>query len=210
MNGSAWVKYVHCSSSITTKASIYKKPLPLSTLHPILNHSIDKLHMPIRIRLGPLIIIVQSIRPDVSTSAVDLRIRPIPCPQQSRSTGPVVRRTPRVEAIGLTNTQRVRDLVHGGPLVHVRPVGSEAQVAVVVCLGGGDARGVGDTYRLGYRGVFGVAGGGEAHGVLDLGVGVALVGSRVGGFRKGPVDGGVGGGGGGHKGGGDEGELHGG
>lgn len=69
----------------------------------------------------------------------------------------------------------------------VRGVGAEAQVAVVVCFGGGDAGRVGDADSFGDGGCEAlVPGYGGGHGGIDAGVGCGLVGGRVGGALQGP------------------------
>jgi len=132
--------------------------------------------MPHRIRLTPLIVVVQPVRPDMSPSTVNLGIAPIPGLQQLRRTGPVIRAASRIKRPGLTDPQRVRDLMEGGPLVHVRPVGSEADVAVEVAVGCLDA---GHVLRCdGLGGTGGepvVARHGRRHGGFDFGVGIGLV-----------------------------------
>lgn len=50
-------------------------------LQPILDHSVNELHMPIRICLAPLIVVIQPIRPDVTTTTIDHRALSIPTPQ---------------------------------------------------------------------------------------------------------------------------------
>ena len=81
----------------------------------------------------------------------------------------------------------MRDLVQGGALGLVRGVGAEAQVAVVVRFGGGDAGGVGDADGFGDGGGEAlVAGYGGGHGGVDARVGGGLVGGWVGGTLEGP------------------------
>lgn len=180
--------------------------LPASPLHPIPNHSIDKLHMPIRIRLTPFSIIIQPIRPNMAPPTVDHRTGAIPAPQQRQRRPPVPRRALGIESVSLANAQGVADFVHGGALVHVGSVGAEAEVAVKaknsirncttgkslrVCLlgfSGGHARYIGDADVLSSGAEAVVARDGEAHGGFDFGVGIALVGAGVGYFGKGPCE----------------------
>lgn len=74
-------------------------------------------------------------------------------------------------------------------------VGAEAQVAVVVCFGGGDAGGVVDADGFGDGGCEAlVAGYGGGHGGVDARVGCLLVGGWVGGALERPGYGRCGGG----------------
>ena len=86
--------------------------------------------MPIRIRLAPLGIIIQPIRPNMAAPTVNHRAGTIPTPQQRQRGPPVPGCALGVERVGLPDAQGVADFVHGGALVHVGPVGAEAEVAV--------------------------------------------------------------------------------
>lgn len=155
-------------------------PDPQSASQPVRKHGIDELAVPVRVRLGPLIVIVETIRPDVTAAAVDDRRRAVPRPQQRRGRGPVVGGAPRVEALRLPDAERVGDLVERRALVHVRPVGAEADVAVEVAVGRRHAGHVlhGDGLVRARRQPV-VPGHGQVHGVLDAAVGVCLVLGRV-------------------------------
>jgi hypothetical protein len=143
--------------------------------------------MPIRIRLAPLVVIIQPIRPNMTAPTINLRTCPIPTPQQRQRTPPIPRRTLAIKRRRLPNAQRVRDFVHGCALVHVCAVGAEAQVAVEVGLRGGHAGRVGDADGFGGGRVFGVARDGVLHGERDACVRVGLVGCGVGGACERPV-----------------------
>ena len=95
--------------------------------------------MPIRITLTPLSIIIQPIRPDMPAATINLCTGPIPRLQQPRRRRPVIRRAPRGKRLCLADAQRVRHLVQRRALVHVGPVGAEADVAVEVAVGRGHA-----------------------------------------------------------------------
>lgn len=145
--------------------------------------------MAIGIRLTPLIVIVQAIRPDVSSSTVDLRTGSIPRLEQSGRARPVVRRAPLVECSSLANAQCVRDLVHGCTFIHVGTIRTKPEVAVEVGLGGGHAWLVVDADGLVGAGVAVVAGDGETHGRIYAVVRVLLVGGGIAGSDNGPVQG---------------------
>jgi hypothetical protein len=93
------------SSSSQPHKTIYKTPihLPASPLHPIPNHSIDELHMPIRIRLTPLSVVIQPIRPNMAPPTVNHRTSAIPAPQQRQRGSPVPRCALGVERVGLAD-----------------------------------------------------------------------------------------------------------
>lgn len=131
--------------------------------------------MTVPIRLAPLRLVVKAVGPKVAAAAADGSRGAIPRPQQRQRGGPVARGAQRVEVGGLADAQRVRDLVHRGALGHVRPVRAEPEVSVVVGLGGGHARRVGDPDGLvGVREAV-VARHRERHRRLDAAVGVGLV-----------------------------------
>lgn len=117
---------------------------------------------------------------------INLRRAAIPTPQQRQSSLPIPTCAQPVKVRRLPDAQSVADLVHRRALVHVCAVAAEAQVAVVVCLGGGDAGRVGDAHSFGERGVLRVACGGALHGEGDARVGVGLVSGGVGGFSQCP------------------------
>jgi hypothetical protein len=151
--------------------------------------------MPIRIRLTPLRLIIQPIRPNMTPPTINLRARPIPAPQQRQRSLPIARRTLPIKRRRLPNPKCVADLVHRRPLSHVCAVRPEAQVTVVGRFGGGDARCVGDANGFAEGGILCVAGDGVLHGEGDARVGVGLVGRGVGGPGQGPVEGSGGAGG---------------
>lgn len=76
----------------------------------------------------------------MASSAVNLGTCAVPGPQERRCCSPVVGCALGVEGRGLADAQRVRYLVHGRAFGHVRSVGAESDVAVVVAVSRGDAR----------------------------------------------------------------------
>jgi len=142
--------------------------------------------MSIRIRLTPLGLVIQPIRPKVRTPTTNLRTRTIPAPQQRQRSLPIPRLALAIKRRRLPDAQRMANLVHRSALRHVAAVRAEAQVAVVRGLGGGDAGRVVDFYDFGGVGVLGVAEHGFLHCGFDFGVGVFLVGGGGGGLLEGP------------------------
>ena len=137
--------------------------------------------MPVAVGLAPLVVVVQPIRPDVAPSAVDLGALAVPRLEQRSGLGPVVGRAPRVERLCRADAEGVGDLVERGPLVHVRPVGSEPDVSVEVAVGRLNAGDVlGRDLLVGAGGEPVVAGHRQLDGRLDAGVGVGLVRGWVG------------------------------
>ena len=124
-------------------------------------------------------------------TTIDLRTPAIPTPQQRRRPGPIIRTTPLIKSLRLPNPQGMRDLVQRRALVHVAPVGAEADVAVEVAVCGLDGGDV--LHRDGFAGAGGqavVARHGGVHGGFDAPVGVGLVGCGVLGALELPGDGG--------------------
>lgn len=150
-----------------------------SVSHAISKHSVDQLSMAVSILLAPLVLKVETIGPEVATSAADLSILPVPLLQERVRRGPVARRALGVEGGRLAHAERVRDLVHRRALRHVGPVRAESEIAVVVRLGRGNPGRVGDP-----DGLVGVC---EAfvpldrgrHGLLDAIVCVGFVRART-------------------------------
>ena len=167
----------------------------LISSHPVIQHRLHQKTVPITRLRTPLRLIIQPIRPKVPASTVDLRALPIPAAQQRQRLRPVPARAAVVESLPLAHAQRVRDLVQRRALRLVRGVGAEAQVAVVVRLGGRHARRVVDADGLGDgRREALVAGHGRGHGGVDARVGGGLVGGGVRGALEGPGYGCCGGG----------------
>lgn len=167
---------------------------PCSPLHPIGKHSVNQLNMAVPIRLAPLGLVVQAVRPEMPASAVNLGTSAVPRSKKRRRRWPVVRGALLIEGRRLAHTERVRDLVHGRALRHVGPVRAEPEVPVVVGLGRGHAGRVVDADGLASVRVAGVPRDGLLHSRLDLSVRIRLVARRVGGFLQRPIYGCRGGG----------------
>ena len=166
--------------------------------------------MSVRIRLAPLIVVIQTIRPEVRSTTANLRTRSIEAPKQRQSRLPVTRGTQRVKVGSLTNAKSVRNLVHRRALRHVGTVGAESQIAVVVRFRSRDTRRVGylDVFRAFRIAVSAVTRNGELHRSVDLRICVVLVGGGVGGLLDGVGEGGARGRGGVCDYGEDQRELH--
>jgi hypothetical protein len=136
--------------------------------------------MPIRIRLTPLSVVVQTIRPKVTSTTANLCACAIPAPQQRQRSLPITCCALAVKRRRLPYAKRVADFMHRGTFIHVAAVRPEAQVAIVVGFGGGDARAIRDADGFAGRGVFAIAGDSLLHSEGDARVGVCLVCSRVG------------------------------
>lgn len=82
--------------------------------------------MPNRIRLTPLRLIIQTVRPNVAPSTINLRTRSIPTSQQWQRSPPIPRRALAIKRRRLPNAQRMADFMHGRALRHIRSVRAEA------------------------------------------------------------------------------------
>lgn len=142
--------------------------------------------MPLPIRLTPLIIIIQSIRPKMPPTTINLSTLPIPRPQQRRRLRPIIRTTLGIKRLRLPHPKRMRNLVQRRALIHVRAVRPETNIPAEAAIGRLHARVVLDGEGLvGALGKTVVAVGGSGDGALDALVGVLLVGRGVGGFADG-------------------------
>lgn len=132
--------------------------------------------MPICIRITHLTLKIQPIRPKMAPSTTNRRTRPIKRLKQRRGRRPIIRVTPFRETGRRADTQRMRDLVQGRPLGHVRAVGTEADIPARTPVRGRHAGVVLDRQGLCGVGLVGfVSGNGGVHCGLDLCVGVGLV-----------------------------------
>lgn len=147
-----------------------------SALKAISYHRIDKLNMSIGVCLTPLIIIVKTIGPNMSSATVDTNASTIPRLKQGSRCAPVIRSTLSIKSRSLANSKSVRDLMQSGAFAHVRSVGAEAETAIEVGIGCRDARNVGDANGLGGSTQTVVSRCCEAHGTLNAAVGIGLVG----------------------------------
>lgn len=173
----------------TLRNKIQPTPLfhiSIPLLYTIHNHSIYNIHMPIRIRITHLTLIIQPIRPKVTPPTRNRSICPIKRLQQRQRRRPIIRITMLRKRRRRAHTKRVRNLMQRRPFCHVRPVAAKADIAVAAAVGGGHACVVFDGDGFGGFGTLGVVSrDGGVHGGGYLGVGVVFVVGGAGGFCDG-------------------------